>query len=60
MEEVNDFLKWMKEREGLPTVVGRRFALATVNSLWTIIAGERHEQDDPIISEIGDKANRYY
>lgn len=57
MAEVQEFMKWMKEREGLPTAVDHRFTLATVNALWTLIAGERQDQDDPIINEIIRRAN---
>jgi len=56
MDEVNEFLKWIKKNDGIPISVNRRLVLATVSSLWTLINGERQSHDDEILENINNKA----
>jgi len=50
MEEVKEILNWMKSMEGKPIGgIKEKMSLAVVNSLWTIISGERLKHDDPAL-----------
>jgi len=55
LDEVIELVGWIKKQNGNPVELHRRFSLATVNTLWTILSGERYEQDDPKISNILDQ-----
>ncbi len=57
MAEVGDFLKWAKETRERPTPVNKRLTLATLNTLWAIVAGSRRAQDDTALSSIIDRAD---
>jgi len=46
LDEVKEVIEWMKKEEGNPVVVKRKFGLAVLNSLWTIVSGKRFSQDD--------------
>ena len=46
MEEVKELLHWINQQHGKPITLHRRFSLATLNALWTILSGERYEHDD--------------
>lgn len=45
MDEVHDLCKVLKSTNGRPVGgIKRKFALAVVNSLWTVVAGNRENQ----------------
>jgi hypothetical protein len=50
MEEVKEMIDWMKAHEGKPIGgIKERMTLAVVNSLWSIMSGQRFKQDDPTL-----------
>jgi len=52
MGEVREICDWLKRAEGNPVSLGHRFSLATYNSLWRILTGERFDHDDAKLHEI--------
>jgi len=58
MTEVAEFLTWAKETSGCPTPVNKCLTLATLNTLWVIVAGERRAQDDATLSSKIDAADK--
>jgi cytochrome P450 family 2 subfamily J len=52
-EEVSQLLAWVRDQKGQPVRMWRRFAQATSNVLWRIIAGEgiHQKQDETAIIE---------
>jgi len=58
MDEVTDILTWMKQNEGKPVSVNRKFSLAVVNALLTIMTGKRYDQEDPYVKGILDTASK--
>jgi len=55
LDEVTELVTWIKKQNGSPVELHRRFSLATVNTLWRVVTGERYEQDDPRITNIVDQ-----
>ncbi len=55
MDEVMGFVDWVKTQNGKAIDLHRRFSLAMVNVLWTILSGKRYAQDDPTIVAILDQ-----
>ena len=56
MDEVKEILEWIKNRNGEPIhELHRRFSLASVNALWTILSGERYDHDDVRLTRILDQ-----
>jgi len=55
LDEATELVTWIKKQNGSPVELHRRFSLATVNTLWRVVTGERYEQDDPKISNILDQ-----
>jgi len=50
MEEVQEILNWMKSVEGKKVgAIKEKMSLAVVNSLWTIVSGERLKHNDPAL-----------
>jgi len=50
MEEIKEILNWMKSVEGTPVgAIKEKMSLAVVNSLWTIVGGERFKHNDPAL-----------
>jgi hypothetical protein len=58
MDEVTDIMAWIKENEGKPVSVNRKFSLAVVNALLTIMTGKRYDQDDPYVKGIIDTTSK--
>jgi len=58
MEEVKDFIDWLKGQEGQSVSVNRKFSLATLNSLWAICTGKRFAQDDPKLTNMMDTSTQ--
>jgi hypothetical protein len=58
MEEVNDYVQWLKSEEGNSLVLNRKFSLATINALWMIIAGKRFPQNDPQVTDFIDSSDK--
>lgn len=54
MEEVTDIIDWLKKGVGKPISVNRKFSLAVLNSLWSILTSERYDHDDPRLTNILD------
>jgi len=52
MSEVNELVNWIKQKRGEPVTLHRRFTLAIVNALWTIISGDRYDHDDAKLNNI--------
>ena len=52
IEEVKELLDWIKQQNGQPITLQRRFNLATLNALWTILSGERYAHDDPHLTKM--------
>jgi len=52
LDEVMELVTWIKTQNDNPIELHRRFSLAVINTLWTILSGKRYEQDDPKISDI--------
>ena len=46
MDEVKEVLEWIKKEERNPVSINRKFGLAVLNSLWTVVGGQRFSQDD--------------
>jgi len=55
MDDVMDFMDWVKTQNGKPIQLHRRLNLAVINVLWTILSGKRYAQDDPTIVAILDQ-----
>jgi methyl farnesoate epoxidase/farnesoate epoxidase len=48
VDEVKEVIEWMKVHEGEPIgEIKERMSIAVVNSLWTMMSGQRSKQDDP-------------
>ena len=56
MDEVNEVLEWMSKNEGIPVSVNKKFSLAVVNALLTIMSGKRYDQEDPALKNLLDAA----
>ena len=54
VEEVKLLVDNFKAQEGKPIELSRRFNLAVVNSLWTIMTGARLDHDDPHLNQVLD------
>jgi len=52
MNEVRELVDWIKQKNGEPVTLHRRFTLAIINALWTIISGERYDHDDEKLTNI--------
>jgi hypothetical protein len=48
-EEIKDLIETFKKSAGKPYSTKNAFNAAVVNALWTLIAGERFKQDDPVL-----------
>jgi len=59
MAEVNEVIDWIKENEGKPVSMNRKFAVAVVNALLTIMAGKRYDQEDPKLKGMLDNVTEY-
>ena len=59
MDEVNELIGWIKEQNGKPISLRRRFTLAVINALWKILSGERYDHDDPLLTRILDNYDTY-
>ncbi|CAG7726074.1 unnamed protein product [Allacma fusca] len=60
MEEVNDYVSWLKSQEGQSISLNRKFTLATINSLWMIMTGKRFPQNDPQMTDFLDSSNKVF
>ncbi|CAG7733123.1 unnamed protein product [Allacma fusca] len=52
LEEVDELIEWLKSQEGKPVSINRKFYLAVINSLWTILAGKRFSHTDPKLEKV--------
>ncbi|CAG7786840.1 unnamed protein product, partial [Allacma fusca] len=52
LEEVDETIHWLKSHEGEPLSINRKFYLAVINSLFTIMAGKRFSHTDPELRNI--------
>ena len=52
MDEVKELVEWIGKQNGKPLNLQRRYSLAVVNALWTILAGDRYEHDDEKLHKI--------
>jgi methyl farnesoate epoxidase/farnesoate epoxidase len=60
MMEVNEFIELLKEGDGKPVSdVKERLLFAVVNSIWAIVTGHRHKQNDKALLKMTRKANEY-
>jgi len=55
MDQVIEFVDWIKTQNGKPIELHRRLSLAVVNVLWNILSGKNYAQDDPTIVAILDQ-----
>jgi len=55
MNEVNELVDWLRQKNGEPVSLHRRLNLSVVNALWTIISGERYDHEDPKLVDIWDQ-----
>jgi len=55
MDDVMDFVDWIKTQNGKPIYLHRRLSLAVINVLWSILSGKRYAQDDPKLVTILDQ-----
>ena len=46
MEEVNEFISWLKTQETASISMEHKFELSVLNSLWRITTGTRIKPDD--------------
>ncbi|CAG7717797.1 unnamed protein product [Allacma fusca] len=60
VQEVNDYVSWLKSQESQSISLNRKFTLATINSLWMIMTGKRFSQNDPQITDFLDSTNRVF
>jgi hypothetical protein len=60
MMEVSEFIELLKEGDGKPVSdVKERLLFAVVNSIWAIVTGQRHKQNDKALLKMTRKANEY-
>lgn len=65
LEEVNELIERFVAKKGEPIYdIKSELSLAVVNSLWSIVAGTRHSQEDPKLRHLarqlsGYKTNNY-
>ena len=58
-EEVKELIEWIKLQNGQPITLHRKFEIAVINALWTILSGTRFEHGDPHLAEILDNCDLY-
>ncbi len=56
MDEVNEIMDWISKTDGTPVSLNRKFSLAVVNALMTVLSGKRYQHDDPVLKKILDTA----
>jgi len=59
LDEVTELVNWIKEQNEKPVEIRRRFSLASINILWTMLSGERYEQGDPKMTGLLDQFEEY-
>jgi len=59
LDEVNELVGWIQAQNGKPIELRRRFSLAVVNVLWTLLCGKRYAHDDPKLLAILDQMEAY-
>ena len=52
MDEVVEMMKWLEKNESKPVSVSKKFMTSSVNALWSIVAGERLDHDNPELEAI--------
>ncbi|CAG7734935.1 unnamed protein product [Allacma fusca] len=52
LDEVDELIEWLKSQEGKPVSINRKFYLAVINSLWTILSGKRYSHTDPKLGRV--------
>ena len=52
MSEMKEFIQGLEVKVGKPISLNKSFGVASLNSLWKILAGVRYEQDDPRLWDI--------
>jgi len=60
MEEVREMIEWMKNEEGHPLSLNRKFSLAVLNSLWQIVSGKRFDQKDTTLNDLLDSTTKTF
>lgn len=52
MEEVKELIASFQKEAGKPLVTQNRFNIAVLNALWTILTGDRFDQNDPRVKAV--------
>jgi len=58
-EDIVDLIARFRKEAGQPISTANRFNMAVINSLWHIVAGGRHDFDDPKFQEVIKKLNAF-
>ena len=56
--ELNELFNWIRSHKGEPIVLKKRLHLAVVNTIWTLITGQRYDHDDPQLLSILDQLEK--
>jgi len=60
MTEVNEFIELIEDAKSEPVKnLKDRLVVAVINSLWFIVTGSRHKQNDPEVIAIANKGEKY-
>jgi hypothetical protein len=59
LEEVKEYMEFLKVHENTPVSLQRQFSLAVLNSLWMILTSKRYKHDDPRLVEIFNQNSKY-
>jgi len=59
MDEVTELVDWIQFQHGKPLNLHRRYSLAVVNVLWTVLSGKRYAHNDPKLVAILDQLETY-
>lgn len=52
MEEIKELVASFRREVGQPIVTQNKFNIAVLNALWTILTGQRFDQNDPRVRNI--------
>ena len=58
LQDARDFVQWLKSEEGQSISMNRKFTIATINSLWSIMTNTRYPQNDPDIANFLDTGTK--
>jgi cytochrome P450 len=51
-QEIEELIEGFKKDVGKPMQTQNRFNAAVLNALWSIVTGQRHSQDDPVLGDL--------